>query len=1212
MKAIGFFLAVFLSMLAVFLIATGEVKRWFVPEPKSTIELGDVRLIEASKGGNGNIFEFPFYDFERAKLMFVIRAELVQDDFRVDAPLDDSAKLTLRNGVIEVPLEEEPLSETESPAKTKKPRKLTLDFKTAIYEKNLRGVDDKGGLGILEVLLKDGKGTTDDGTQFFFEELHFGRSEGSAYTLRSDKPVSIRHPAFGVMSPAGLDGTLEEHTKQEFRLRPPVSALFDAAGPSPLTPGTHDDPAAKDGRAKAQLLGITCQGPLNIRRQSSDAAGSSPATSVTFQKDVVIFPLDAQARLENLPAPRGTRFECQELLIELDDKEGRTLPYHGLATWEGSRVKAYIARNDEQCLVEADRIEWTRDVASEGQSKNAASASELMESVLALSEARLLGRPTLRTKDIFIEAERGTFQPGQSRVLLESPRGTLVYLASEDREAKKSAKGSDTAARRDDSSPEPAPPAIGEKPAAEPSQTAPSQAAPSQAKGPQLWDLVADEAEFYFAGVEGQTSGPGGEKKLAKFVARSREVNGVKISSRSSQPFEASSSTLTYLGPEQKATLEGTATVPPRFQQGKNWVESRRIHLFKEERTIWFEEDAHARIEDTAQLGSLGGMHPAASGAGQNSPSSPSGATASLFEPGEKGATDRGAAAPLALALEIDANFLALRFGKEAQALPDIAAKGSPGLPVTVTSLKTPWFRFSGRELLWDHELESAQLLGGRTASSAPIDPGHEEAAEVEVEGGELFAQQIRIDVKSWKAHLSDRVLVRSSPVKPPNKADPTEPPSLEIRTGRADVDFFERFGVSGPAREGVFKSLASVKALHAYQSQDAPIEIVGQLARAPFVARSEECTWDSSTRLLRFFGTKEQEIELQGESFRGPIRGREVAFDEAKQLLSIQGGVTGRIVQRQAARESGIAPPTTSASASPPGAGLPAAAPIVWQLETNVLEVQLQMVQNRDTPVVSTIHARDKIDLRSEELGIQLRGDDLIYEEATRKAHIFSPDGRPQTFVGERMDGKPKPSAAQGAPAGAGNSQSEESQVDRLNKIVSQEIWLLLYENPYAVAQRGDRTHWLLVQFDRDVIATIHVRPEDIGTRRVKEVGDVWKMVAERLTLFVDPSQTTVASAQSALQRTIPWAMASGKVVFTSGALQATADRAIYEEESSKMTFYGTPARLSRDNEPVFAQPEISVWKEDGYAGAKYGKGDGRAPRLPSLPPVRSLEASR
>jgi hypothetical protein len=153
---------------------------------------------------------------------------------------------------------------------------------------------------------------------------------------------------------------------------------------------------------------------------------------------------------------------------------------------------------------------------------------------------------------------------------------------------------------------------------------------------------------------------------------------------------------------------------------------------------------------------------------------------------------------------------------------------------------------------------------------------------------------------------------------------------------------------------------------------------------------------------------------------------------------------------------------------------------------------------------------------------------------------------------------------------------------MDKVHKIVAQEIWLLLYENPHATPRRGEPREWLLVEFNRDVMASFYLPGgTDGGTPSdLLELGDTWKMVAEKLTLHIDPTQTARTGEDHSFQRLIPWAVASGNVVFSSGKYQATADRAIYEDPFSRVTLIGSPARLSESSKTVESCPEIQIRK--------------------------------
>ena len=1200
MKSIGFFLAVFISMLTVFLVATGEVKRWFTPEPKPTIELGEVKSVDGRKTSAGNIFEFPFYDVNRAELQFVIRAEFIQDELSINSPIDKIDKLTLRNGVIEVPFsgEIDPTAEDNRPNQS---NKLTLEFQTAFYEKSHKDLDGENGL---QVLLKQGKGTTEDGTQFFFDELSFGKKGPDTYYLRSAKPVSIRNPSFSVLSPTGLDGTLRKHarnekepaepTRQEFQLLPPVSALLN---PEPAVRSPSGVKQAVPSNEKpAQLIGVVCQGPLSIisTKESTpiekdrisnptDDQGSQSGIQIHFEKDVVIYPVPGATTLEALPAPHGNRFECQKLQVDLENVNGKTVPVHGLATWEGGRVKGYFQneKNAESLVIDGDRVEWTRTKKrAEGSPKAGPAGSADLIGILD-GQAALEGRPVLRSRGLNLSAEKAVFFPGENRLLLDTIEGSLEYLGTDEKEGHRPQKP--TEARLEALG-------IGQWNAEAPEgddrvkeTRSPKNIAANALKAPRLWDLAADEAEIFFA----ENAEPGGasttEKTFSKFIARSHKPDGVQIKSRTEKPYQATGSTLTYLNLEKKATLEGSDGAKPRFVQGESWIESERIHVFQEERAVWFENEVLARIDDLATMSLLGGKAqgkdgPAATAAGDSQ-------------------------------LEIAAEFLSVRLDDSdpksgSGSLRDLAATGSRERPVTVTTLSGPWSRFSAQELYWDQAKEVAQLIG-RSGSPQDTETPTPEAdlARIQMEDGELLSQRILFQQRTWKAFLSDRVLLRSA-----RKDASEKKPLLEMRAGKSEVEFFHGFEAQGPNREGVLKELARIKSIHALQPPDGPIEISGAMNNMPFLGKAEEANWSHETRQLRLHGTGLQEIELLSEGLKGPTRAHEIVFEEEKNLIAMKGEVQGRLLQNQSLPGGRAA---TEKSEASPGRT------VTWAFETNSLEAQLSSQGSPGKPRLETIRARDKVDLRGEELGIQVRGDDLLYDDATKKIRVFSPDGRPQTLVCDPakagiIRSSPPPEAPPLSPAKqepqakhGPQGKTVEAPAEKVHKIVSQVITLLLYRDPYAVPQRGDTADWLLAEFDKDVIASFYIPPSATGGKRIEGAGDIWKMVAERLTLFVDPSQPAQGTDPAASKKVVPWAAAQGKVVFTTGTLQATADKAVYQEALSRITLYGSPARLSRDNEPVFAEPEISVWREEGTFGAKYSKGDGKSVKIPAIPPA-------
>ncbi len=1245
MKTAGFFLAVFCSMLAVFLLATGEVKRWFSKEARPAMELVTSTVQGAPGSPVKNMLEFDFYDVERAELKFTIRAEFSQDEFQVDTPIEEISRVTLRNGVIEVPMQGDG-APSSSPEKGKEKgddvqQKLILEFKSALYQRGSGNSDGKSGL---EILLRDGKGTTEDGAEFFFEELSFDEKAPSTFVLRSQKPVSIRSPSFGVMSRVGFEGTLKERGQQEFSLFPPVAALLDPRALGTLSGEPEIPPAgeAPGPRKAGQKIAVTCQGPLSIvcdERDRSATARKPSKTIISFSKDVVVYAVDAATKLDGIPLAstalpgdpalrplpendaraadlraRASRFECQNLEIELENASGKPSPRRAVATWEGGRVKAYVQREagGEVYTIDGDRLEW----CLEGREGSNAPASWT-------SEAVLQGKPTLRGKGMLFQAERALFHPMDNRIVLQTVHGSMEYLPADEKDARKTRKQTETKLPPPevgawDAGGENRPPKLaGNDPRGE--------EGPSHPRRPQQWDLSADEAEFFFTDSSGEAGDSSDALKFSKFVARSKNPDGVQIKSHDEAFFQATGSFLTYSDPERKAILEGTKDIKPRFTQGENWLDARRILFFQEESAVWFEEEVRARVEDwnSLRFGSakvpsqpLAGKETRKGSIGEFPVVSPPPATEL---PAEPPGDARQSEAP---ALDMEADFLAVRFHEQQRTLRDIVAKGLPNSPVRASTLSTPWYRFSGPEFYWDQDRDLAQLAStGRNTAPTPGSQDASDLARVEVEGGELLAERILFHRGTWRAQLTNHVTLRAF-----QKEGGSTAPLIEVNTGKAEVEFFENLAPDKLQRTGPFRNLARLKSFHAVRSPDGLIAARGEARGVPFAARAEECAWDCEARQLRFYGTGEQEIELLGETFHGPIRSREIIYDEAKNLVTLSGVVRGRLVQSLASEPAARAP---SPVASPKEAeavaaqAQPAAAafsgrtsklsqhtkgPLIWELEANTLEIQLRQEAEKASSRFESLRARDKVDLRNADLGLQLRGDDLFYDPATQKVHVFSPDGRPQTLVysGVRTQAKTGPGLDALPPA----ENKEDPAADRANKIVSQEIWLLWYTNPHAVLQRGDRTEWFLAQFEKDVIATLYVETVDGAAKRKMGTGDLWKMVADKLTLYVDPIHSGNGpgngTEEQSFRRVVPWAAASGKVAFTTGTLQATADRAIYEDSRSRVTLYGSPARLYKDNKPAFAEPEIVILKEGNTTGATYGRGDGKLPRVPGLEPPR------
>lgn len=1181
MKAVGFFLTVFISMLLVFLVATGEVKRWFSREESvgSLVEI--VPRVDPTAPGK-NMLEFDFFDVDRATLKFTIRAELDQQELQFGAAsLEEMTRLSLKNGVIVMPLSEgaaldmlKDLSAAADKETGRSAGRLSLQFESAVYDS---GGGQSSPRGLLQVTLSRGSGSLDDGTRFDFDELTLMevRGERGTYELRSTKPVKIEGPSFGVTSTTGLQGKLTEGGRQDFLLLPPVKAILrpdlslpTAAAATPAAP--EEEKSSRPG-SRSQSVAVIADGPLSIQQQRGAAASGDSTIHLSFEKNVVFYPVAADVSLAALPRPKVERFECQKMDVDLQDASGKPALKHALATWEGGRVKAYLERTgDESYVLDGDSLEWVGSEPAGGDRSR------------PRGDAILHGNPVLRGKGVTVRAARAIFRSHENKVILETVHGRLDPTAAQAKSSKKRAASAGGMELPDPGA------ASGGLPGETAGVRGDRDADP--ARPPPSWELTADEAELVFSPGSGEGANRGPARALSSFTARSRSDALVEVRSRrhegetpatagEDRPFLAVGKVVTYLEAEKLVVLESVSDVKPRFAQGANWIEASRIQISQEESTVWFEGEVHGRVEDVKVLSES--LAPAA-----QPPQDPTG--------DRKKSPAAAAARADETSLDVDAAFLTIRFSRKDNSLHDLAARGAPGTPVRLTTISGPRLRCLGQQLYWDHEKRVGFVAGSQGKDAAPDDA----LARLETQDGHLLAEQVTFDQKTWSAQLARqaRILVF--------ERDPSrlEQPALVVTTGMAEVEFYEDFASDAAQRSKPLRHLGRIKALRAQRSPESPIE----LGCDAFTTRADECRWSGATRELRFAGGEVQEIELHHEQFHGPVRAREIVFEEAKSLISLRGDVRGEIVQSPTAlgaTRAGPIPQVARAAHKEGGPGsvlpVPARDPgkpgtaMTWHFSTAALEILIGASEGKDAPPLElkTVRARDKVDLRSADGSIQLRGDDLSYDHATRNMQIFSPDGRPQTLI---VDGRRRALDDGAQTSGARVNAEGGEATEKVHKLAAQVIWLLLYENPFAVGQRGEPASWLLVQLEKDVIGSFYVPVPASEKKSSGGAEDIWKMVAEKLTLYVDPAAPP-GEAGAAPWKHVPWAEAEGNVIFSSGALQATAERAIYEDQHARMTLLGNPARLSRNNEALLEKREILLQRVGDSLGIRYRAGDAR-----------------
>lgn len=1095
MKAAVFFTAVFLTMLGLFIVATGEFKHWF---GSSTAEQAGLRVSRniTEDENKQNFLDFDFWNVKLGRRNFTLRAELPRGDLKDGARIDELDSLRLKNGKIEIPIYE---GDGLVPAKRadKKPRGLLLEFESAVYKR-------PGGLvkgsGLITVTLYDGRGTTHEGTTFRFEELLFrnetAADEKTRFILQSTKAVSIVNPYLEVYSASGLEGHSGSSGMEELHFKAPVFAYLDpdvAGGLTLSEAGERSPPTGND------KVIISCSGGLDLNFSRPTGEGGRETTFITFNKDVFIFQGERPQDPGGTPLMGKTRFECQKLELEIDDRRRTPTPRRALATWEGGRVRARIARDARTYLLDGDRLEWVNVTGAQG----ARPGDRSFEGVLT-------GRPTLQGPDVDFVAERAIMRPQSERLFLQEVSGSFKMTGTKERRGKARLRAEKFV----------------NQPSAKPGSV-PPEGPGEPAKGRDKLDRLdfdADEVEVAFNGLEDKE---GDKNALSYFIARSNNPRGVVLRSKGLQrkagkdgdeagerrQFQASGKTLTYRADLQQATLEGTEKEFPRLSQGDSWVEAKKINLIVDggPEGAWFEGSVSAKVD-------LDDLRPPGAETGQEKPKPPT-----------------------AQFVEIQSDYLGFLF-EGGKALKKALARGDGTRPVRLTTRSKGLYRFSAPEVQLLAREKAFELIGTK-----------ERRAQLEKKGGVVLAGKIRFEQESRQCALTEAVEVRLY------RGDKiSNRPDLLIQADRADVEFeegAEDASVAEKADEGVLRDLRSIKSLTARSSEENPLLVSGK----SFEMRGEEASWSSAVRQLRFFGNKLQSMHLDHEELQGPVRAREIIYDEKHQSVTLRSEVKGELAQGPYRENAGGL------------GGNPAGPKMLWEFETNELEIRLAKDKAGQLRL-SQIEAKDKVLLYNRELSILLRGDDLLYERSRNKVRIFSQDGRRQTLQ-HFKDGFEATGALGGVAA------RDKPKAERVDTIDAQEIEAYLYEAP-SEKKGGPARRMVLVSFKRNVMANFHVEGEAKPPAQPGALsGQHWQVVAQRLALHVNPA----AGPQP--ERRLPWATASniigtervgGNVTINSGPYQAYAERVEYHSSPKQLVLVGSknsPATIA-DRRPQKRRP--------------------------------------
>jgi lipopolysaccharide export system protein LptA len=1170
MRPIAFFLGVFLCMLTVFLLATGELQRWFSPEQGNEVRLVTRDASSYSATPGKNTLEFDFYNVKLGRRNFTIRAELGQGEFgKSGARIDELQEVHLKDGLIEVPVYEG--KQLSPPSATEEGRPLDqilLQFRRAVYRR-------EGGLtqgkGNIEVLLEDGHGTTNEGTEFYFRELRFSNdadAEGKdAYRLESSDAVTIDSRQLVVESPSGFTGMVRGRGIDKLTFLPPVAAYLDPGAMALFAKSVPDAPrnaapkTTQDAASTAkEVVAITCQGPLELdftgSAQQPPEIGPTakervkdPPIAITFEKDVTVYRTTEVQRGLKPPPPAGDVFKCQRLVLEVDTSTSHAVPTRALATWEGGRVRSEIVRGGKTSILECDELEW-RGPLPENRGGGGGGAIPPV-----FSQAVFKGKPTLRGEGLELIAKEAVFRPEEDRLFLQDVEGHL-------KRARSRARVGD--APRPQAADLEAPHA-GSRGLATASGDPRGTLRPASVNKRETADIAID---FTAEAVEMTFAAPaeGDDKTVSNLVARSTPPHGVVLTGRPAEGavartspavppaggmLRAAGERLTYGESKKVITLEGRPQALPFLSLGSSRIEAERIHLLREEGLAWFENRVSAQLQ-SQDFPRMGAQEP----------------------------KDRVESAPPKLeAFALEAGYLEVRFEEDRDGLGLLTAlaRGEGNAPLTLRTLVGPQVRLRGSEL----QLDASQDLLRVWGDAAPSPQGR---ATLEFDGGMLAARNINLDRSRWRCELREDAEVRFD-----SRERTSLGPQFDLLADKADLEFLQGFsgldsagaaaGTAVSARGDSFLSrLAAVRKFSASGGEARPLQLTG----TGFTLRGEEAAWTADSQELRFFGSGWQEIEVQQGSLSGPVRAKQVVYDARRQLLTLSGSVRGRLKQGATGRSV----------QGKEAAQAPQSQPSVWEFETSALDLEMQGNDvGGDRPASSwqlkTLSAHEKVLLSSRENGLQIRGDDLRYDVASGTVRVYSKDGRPQTVLHYKdelpplerqpseVDGPREPNEAEG----------------RIDKILAQEIWVFLFEREAPTSQAaktgapamhpGAVERRTVLHFLGDVICTFHPRKSPHNTSSGGDPAAPWKVVADRVTAHLNPSEASKGL------KAILWALASSadsnpgnrkgsNVVITTGPYQATAVTAEYRESECRVTLVGNPASIAhvdrglRESSPV------------------------------------------
>ncbi len=1153
-RPILFFLGVFCIGLVGLVYVSGDLERWLGNAPAAKEPSPTGRTAAKKIEPAPNEVKIPIFDPKEGRLLYTFRAR--HDDSAMEklADIQSLDSLTLYDGSLEVPIYEDIADDIPTTDPNKKPRVFVLTFATAEYKATRSPTEPgallKGGTEGREILLRGGggrgEGRIDDGTTFRFEELVLKENRGKRAEeisyIRSDKPVSIQNGYLRLESPSGFEGRILKNKgldRMEFfppvrtYLDPRAGELFALGEGQTATDSVVAGIASPRPKTEPAKIAIRCEGPMAFELDRE------PKT-IRFEKDVVIYPVSgAVPDIGAPPPPPGpTQFLCQLLTFEIDATVSPPAPRRAVASWEGGRVRAIHLGK----VIEGDQLVWTLPAQS-GKNPPAVGAPQPRGSAV------LTGKPLITSEEGNLETGEILFLLDDNRILLKGGlQGDFVAALPATPPARTRERDEKPQRRRRD----------------EPAGAKDEQEKKKQSL-PERWKLNADEGELVFrSGEEGsaeafrppQGGASFGTKSLSRLTARSAKPGALEIASQDGGQYRLRGRTLVYDARNHIVDVEEAEGLKTQFFHGQDKGSSRAIRLRIDEGLVILRGDVEIEARDFQKLVAREGQDKTKSGDVIDGP------------------------------IELSADEATLQFDSDKKLL-GWEARAAKDRRVSVRSLGSNRpFCLTGEVLTWDHVRQVV------TVGASDVPPAGDDAPELpqlEIPHGSLRARTIRFDRKSWRAYLDEEVAIRGVPERPESQERAEASPagnSFEMLAGRAEVDLTENFE---PPEDGsvcgASKEMAVVKEIRAWAAPGRRIDFKSRCVHG----RASEAVWTARPGELRVRGEGRQELFWNDSGKEGAFTAQEIVYSCDSQTVVATGEVKGtirladvslatldpsRVGKRPREPEQPVGSgPHPHAEGLAPAAHKPSVAldgpkeALVFDLETSRVEA---IVRDTDSGLeLVTLRAREKVLVLNERYGLTLTGDDLVYDPEHRELRVFSEAGRPQTLTRTRLAKVPVKDSR--------GKTMKEQEILQVDQIDAQEIQVRADDNAALPLSAEERTAGtVIVKFIEKVTATYHAPMENKLLRgdRNAEMPKEWKLHANYLAARLLPQKERK-------DRPVELALAEGNVIFSSLDYIATAQEAIYEEESRKLTLKGDaqrPVRLNWGTKQV-SNPEISLW---------------------------------